>query len=181
MMLLDVCKAVLLWKLDAGSSLERSEVQVMQKIAKIMQNGRPGVPLGARWGSKNNANKHERSCFACVFQVSILERLLGHIFSEIPSEWHGLNRVWTAQARADRTLTVFGKSRPRDLFLHDVDVVSGARRSHLGDFLRKKLSSVAGGFGLVFEVMETVGNRRKLSELTGTQPRLKSRQRSKSI
>ena len=76
--------------------------------------------------------------FALVFPVSILDGSLGQISSEVASEEHGLNRVWTAQARADRIGAVVGKSRIRDIFFDDCDVVSGARRSHLGDFFRKK-------------------------------------------
>ena len=90
--------------------------------------------------------------------MAILEGLLGRIFSETASKWHGINRVWTAQARADRILAVFGKRRPRDSFLFDFDVVSGARRSHVVDLWLKKRSCLAGCFGLVVGVMELAAN-----------------------
>ena len=65
-MLLDVCMVVLLQKLDAGSSLERSSGQVMQKVLKMMPNGRLEVFLGAPWGSENDTNTHKRCHFVCV-------------------------------------------------------------------------------------------------------------------
>ena len=66
LMLLDVCKVVLLPKLDAGSRLERLSGQVMQKVLKMMPNGRLEVPLGAPWGSENDTNRYKRCYFACV-------------------------------------------------------------------------------------------------------------------
>ena len=84
-------------------------------------------------------SKHDKRCyFALVFPVSFLDGMLAQILSETASERHGLNRVWTAQARADRIGVVVGKSRIRGSFLRDFDVVSGARRSHLANFYRKK-------------------------------------------
>ena len=137
-MLLDVSKVVLLWKLDARRSLERSRAQVMQKRSKMIPNGRPGVPLGALWSSENDINMQKKCYFVIIFPVSIVDGSLGQIFSEIASEGHGLNRVWTAQARADRIWAVVGKSSIRDSLFDDFDVVSGARRSHSGDFFPKK-------------------------------------------
>ena len=48
-----------LWglKLDAGNSLERSWAQVMQKVPKMSQTWRPGVPFGAPWGSGGPAQE----------------------------------------------------------------------------------------------------------------------------
>ena len=129
------------------------------------------MPFGTPWGSENDTDMYKRSHLACVCQVSLLEGLLCRIFSETASKWHGRNRVWTAQARADRISAVFGKRRPLDSFLFDFNIVSGARRSHVVDFLFKKRSCLAGGFGLVVGVMELAAN----------QPRPKSSQKSKSI
>ena len=56
--------------------------------------------------------------------MSILEGLLGRILAETASEWYGINRVWTTQARADRMWAIFGKGRPR-----------AAPGSHWGTFL----------------------------------------------
>ena len=85
-MLLDVCKVVLLWKLDARSSLERPRAQVMQKVPKMIQNKHPGGASGSTLGPENVANMYKRCYFASVFLVSISEGLLGHIFSETASE-----------------------------------------------------------------------------------------------
>ena len=94
----------------------------------------PGVHL-----ELGKRHKHHKKCyFALVFPVSIFDGILGQILSEIASEGHGLNRVWTAQARADRIWAVVGKSPPRGSFFDDFDVVAGARRSHSGDFFPKK-------------------------------------------
>ena len=101
-------------------------------------NGRPGGASGSTL-ELGKQYKHNRKCdFELVFPVPIVDGSLGQIFSEIPSEGHGLNRVWTAQARADRIGAVVGKSHPWGNFLHDFDVLSGARRSHSGDFFPKK-------------------------------------------
>ena len=108
------------------------------KSLEMMPNGRPGGAFGSTL-ELGKRHKHYKKCsFALVFPESILHGILAQIFSELASEGHGLNRVWTAQARADRILTTFGKSRPRGSFLRDSGVVSGARRGHLGDFWVKK-------------------------------------------
>ena len=54
-MLLDVCKVVLLWKLDVGSSLERSFGQVMEKVPEMMPNGRP---RDAFWSTLGLGKRH---------------------------------------------------------------------------------------------------------------------------
>ena len=98
----------------------------------------PRGASGSTLGPENVTNMYKRCYFACVFSVSISEGLLGRIFSETASEWHGRNCVWIPQARADRIFVVCGKTRTRGSFLYDFDVVSGAWRSHLADFLHKK-------------------------------------------
>ena len=145
----------------------------------MTSNGCPGGASGST-PELEKRNQHDKRCyFALVFPVSILDGILGQILSESASERHGLKGVWTAQARADRIWAVVGKSHPRGNFLHDFDVLSGARRSHLGDLFRKKWSSVAGGFGLVFGVMETVGTRRNPPEPSPDLSRVRRQRLSK--
>ena len=67
-------------------SLEISYDKVTQKVAKMMQNGGPGVPLGARRGSQNGTKTHKSKYFVYVFHVAILEGLPGRIFDEIGSK-----------------------------------------------------------------------------------------------
>ena len=101
-MLLDVCNVVLLQKSDARSSLERSKAQVIQKVPKMIAKWTPRGAFGSTL-ELGKRSKHDKRCyFALVFPVSFLDGMLGQILSETASERHGLNRVWTAQARADR-------------------------------------------------------------------------------
>ena len=65
-------------------------------------------PLSAPLGSEGHVLPHFGHVSVVTFQESILEGFLDHILSETASEWQGKNRVWTAQARADRICAVLG-------------------------------------------------------------------------
>ena len=86
------------------------------KGAENYSNGRPGGAFGSTLELGIRHKYYQKCYFVIVFPVAIVDGILDQMFSEIPSEGHGLNRVWTAQARADRILTTFGKSRSWDIF-----------------------------------------------------------------
>ena len=99
-------------------------------------------------------------------KVLFCMRVLGVYFRKPPGPHFVRNRVrmtWhklrlDCAGMSGSHMCNFLKNRPRETFLYDFDVVSGARRSDLADIWPKKPSSLRVSTRCSVGVMETAGN-----------------------